>query len=217
MTIDPFMQNYLRGNQPSKRRVFFSFHYQEDINRVNIVRNSWLTKQGQDNKPLGFYDASLWESAQRKDAESLKDLIRGGVENTSVTAVLVGQYTFARRWVKYEIARSVVRGNGLVAVRVSGLRCMQTQLYGTPGPNPLDYVGVFQQENGQTILCEHNGSQWRAYGDHTIAVPWPKFLAPRKMVPVPLSAGTILYDYAQQNGYENFPGWVALAADSVGR
>jgi len=44
---------------PTKRRVFFSFHYQEDINRVNVVRNSWVTKVGEDNGEFGFYDSSI--------------------------------------------------------------------------------------------------------------------------------------------------------------
>ena len=39
------------------RRVFFSFHYERDIWRANVVRNSWLTK---DREAAGFFDASLW-------------------------------------------------------------------------------------------------------------------------------------------------------------
>ena len=45
------------------RRVFFSFHYERDIWRVNVVRNSWLTKG---REAAGFWDASLWEEAKKK-------------------------------------------------------------------------------------------------------------------------------------------------------
>ena len=45
------------------RRVFFSFHYERDIWRANVVRNSWVT---QDREAAGFWDASLWEEAKKK-------------------------------------------------------------------------------------------------------------------------------------------------------
>jgi len=35
------------------RSVFFSFHYENDINRAMIVRNSWVTKGIQE---AGFKD-----------------------------------------------------------------------------------------------------------------------------------------------------------------
>jgi len=43
------------------RRVFFSFHYERDIWRANIVRNSWVTKP--DREAAGFVDATVWEKA----------------------------------------------------------------------------------------------------------------------------------------------------------
>ena len=92
-------------NVPAKRRVFFSFHYQNDIWRVNQIRNSWRFQNEATREAEGFFDASLWESSQRRSPDSLKELIRAGMEKTSVTAVLVGSSTFQRRWVRYEIAQ----------------------------------------------------------------------------------------------------------------
>lgn len=92
------------------RRVFFSFHYQNDIIRANQVRNSWRFQKEDRRIAGGFFDGSIWEKSQRTGPESLKTLIREGIKNTSVTAVLVGQETWSRRWVRYEIARSVVKG-----------------------------------------------------------------------------------------------------------
>jgi MTH538 TIR-like domain (DUF1863) len=45
------------------RRVFFSFHYERDIWRASIVRNSWVTKP--DRQAAGFFDASIWEEAKK--------------------------------------------------------------------------------------------------------------------------------------------------------
>ena len=97
------------------RFVFFSFHYERDIWRANVVRNSWVT---QDRKSAGFFDASLWEEAKKKGDAAIKTMIDDALKGTSVTAVLIGKDTAARPYVKYEIDKSVERGNGLLGVRI---------------------------------------------------------------------------------------------------
>lgn len=97
------------------RRVFFSFHYERDIWRANVVRNSWIT---QDRAAAGFFDASLWEEAKRKGDAAIKRMIDNGLLRTSVTAVLIGAETADRGYVRYEIQQSIARGNGLLGVRI---------------------------------------------------------------------------------------------------
>lgn len=97
------------------RRTFFSFHYERDIWRANVVRNSWVT---QDREAAGFFDASLWEEAKEKGDAAIKKLIDAGLENTSVTAVLIGAETSTRTYIQYEIDESIERGNGLFGVRI---------------------------------------------------------------------------------------------------
>jgi hypothetical protein len=56
------------------KRVYFCFHYQDVIDfRANVVRNHWLTKP--DREVAGFFDASLWESAQKQGDVAIKRLI----------------------------------------------------------------------------------------------------------------------------------------------
>lgn len=97
------------------RRVFFSFHYQRDIWRVNQIRNSHIVEGC---AAAGFQDASLWERAKREGDQSVRAMIDRGLEGTSVTAVLIGAATASRRYVDYEIYESVERGNGLLGVRI---------------------------------------------------------------------------------------------------
>jgi hypothetical protein len=203
----------------TKRRVFFSFHYQSDINRVNIVRNSWVVRPDSQLAGEGFYDGSIWETAQRTGDDSLKDLIRKGVDNTSVTCVLAGQHTWGRRWVRYEIARSVIKGNGLLTVHIAGLQCMRDGV-GVRGPNPLDYVGLYEHpQSRKVLLCEIGpDGKWGYFADYISAVPWPAYLPkPSGDYVQPLARGTLQYDYAAQDGYRNFSGWVATAAADAGR
>jgi MTH538 TIR-like domain (DUF1863) len=116
------------------RRVFFSFHYERDISRANVVRQSWRTKP--DRESAGFFDAGLWEEAKRKGDAAIKKMIDEALQNTSVTAVLLGQETATRNYVKYEIERSIARGNGIVGVWIYKIRNL-VGITDEPGSNPL--------------------------------------------------------------------------------
>lgn len=97
------------------RRVFFSFHYKEDVWRASHVRKSG---QFDARAAAGWNDASLWEETKKKGDAAIRRLIDAGLEGTSVTAVLIGTHTADRQWVTYEIKKSIERGNGLFGVRI---------------------------------------------------------------------------------------------------
>jgi len=114
------------------RRVFFSFHYQRDIWRVNQIRN---IPNVTGCAAAGFQDGSIWEEAKRRGDAAIKVLINKGLENTSVTVVCVGSATTGRTYINYEIEQSIARGNGIVAVQIHHLK----DRYGnvdTPGAIP---------------------------------------------------------------------------------
>ena len=100
------------------RRVFFSFHYQDVIDfRANVVRNHWLTRADRDD--AGFFDASVWETAKRTSPLAVKRLINKEIQNTTVTAVLIGSETYSRRWVRYELIKSMARNNKILGVHLN--------------------------------------------------------------------------------------------------
>ena len=118
------------------RRTFFSFHYEADIFRANQVRNSNVVRPNSSDGDV-FFDASLWEEAKKKGEDALKRLIKDGLRNTSVTAVLVGSETAARRWVLYEIEQSFNKGNGLLGIRIHNVKDINGKIT-TAGANPFD-------------------------------------------------------------------------------
>jgi len=120
------------------RRVFFSFHYERDIWRANVVRNSWVT---QDREAAGFWDASLWEEAKKKNDDAIKRMIDKGLEGTSVTVVLIGKETSDRKWVRYEIKESYKKGNGLLGVYIHNIKGKDGYT-DTKGDNPFDYIYI---------------------------------------------------------------------------
>lgn len=118
------------------RRTFFSFHYQRDIFRVNQVRRSGQFKPDDE---ANFFDASLWEEAKLKGDAEIKKLIDAGLQRSSVTVVLIGHETFGRPFVEYEIIQSYNRRNGLLGIRIHGLKD-QFQQVDPPGRNPFENV-----------------------------------------------------------------------------
>lgn len=131
------------------RKVFFSFHYQRDLWRVNIVRNSGLVEGV---AAAGFQDASLWEKIRREGDAAIKRLIDNGLIGTSVTVVLIGAETASRKYVSYEIEKSVERGNGIFGIRINNLKDRDGRI-DPPGPLPaaLTRLGapVYNYEYGK--------------------------------------------------------------------
>ncbi len=98
------------------RTVFFSFHYQRDIFRVQQVKNHHVTKGTYTE--AGFFDGSLEEKAKKEGDTVVKNLIDKGLIGSSVLCVLIGQETYTRRWVDYEILKSVQLGMGVFGIRI---------------------------------------------------------------------------------------------------
>jgi len=205
-----------------KRRVYFSFHF-DDVMRVNNVRQAWKIDHPDAPTMRSFCDSSLWERRQLEAPESVKRLIREGVEHTSAICVLVGSQTWSRRWVRYEIARAVIDGRGLLAVHLNNIRHHVTRRSDPLGQNPLAYVAVGRVQPNlwmpvQYYLFEYTRQGWVRYQDYTDPVKLPKYLAdPDPGCVMGLSAGTATYDYVNHDGHKNIGAWIDRAAQQVGR
>ena len=198
------------------RRTFFSFHYKPDVTRAYVVRKSWVTRAGQgDREGAGFFDGSVFEAKQREDDEILKRFLRQGLENTSVTCVLVGAETCLRRWVRYEILRSFMRGNGLLAVRIHGIGSLHTPA-SLEGQNPFDCV-AFEITGDRVGFKELMTSGWMPARD----------VATMPLREVAYSLGNMdnhtfsslfpIYDWTTDRGYEDLGSWIETAALMAGR
>jgi hypothetical protein len=102
------------------RRAFFSFHYENDVWRANIVRNSWVTKP--DTEAAGFVDAADFEEVKKGGDAAIKRWIDKQLEGTSVTVVLIGSDTSNREYVKYELQKSYQKGNGMLGIYIHQLK-----------------------------------------------------------------------------------------------
>src|SRR6266478_4997174 len=146
------------------RRTFFSFHYKPDVTRAWVVRNSWVTKVAQGTRDdAGFFDSSVFEARQRESDDALKRFLREGLNGTTVSCVLVGSETCLRRWVRYEIFHSFMRGNGLLAVRIHSIGSLHSPTT-VAGDNPFDCV-AFTLNNNTVRFRETKTTGWQPASD----------------------------------------------------
>lgn len=189
------------------KRVFFSFHYQDVIDfRANVVRNHWLLKD--DREEAGFFDASIWEETKKSGEAALKNLIHGGLKNTSNSCVLVGTETYKRPWVIYEIFKSIDVGNHLFAVHINGIKG-KDQKTKSKGINPFEWLGLrFNSDGTIATPIIYNGSEWVTYSKLSsiklsTAMNQSVWNTGHK-----LSHWFSIYDWYDNDGYNNFSTWV---------
>lgn len=134
------------------RKVFFSFHY-DDVHRANVVRNSdVITRLYQ--KGARFHDKSLWEETKKQGPSAIKRMINNALEGSSVTCVLIGQQTWWREWVRYEILKSMARGNGILGINIHDVGFdpsdKQSTHFGLLTPDPK-YNGLLSPRTSQSL------------------------------------------------------------------
>ena len=189
------------------KRVYFAFHYQDVIDfRANVVRNHWVTKP--DRKAAGFFDASIWESAKKTGPLAIKRLINSALENTTVTTVLIGSQTYARRWVRYEIMKSMPEGNRIIGVYINSIPDKNRKTK-TSGPNPFNYLGNKYSEDGWRLyLYEIKNGKWVKYGDMDTYTLKKQASSEKRGKFYKLSSDYAVFDWVAHDGYNNFAGWV---------
>lgn len=191
-----------------RRRVYFAFHYSDVRDfRVNVVRNSGIVGEGDT-----FIDASLWEEAKKTSDQAIKRMITEGLQRTTATVVLIGSDTYCRRWVRYEIAKSIERGNALVGVYIHSIKDKH-QKAAARGANPFDYMVVSASSIAITLYERETflGLFWYK-SSYISPIPLAKF-----KYKFNLSKGSKLskilpvHDWVTDDGYSNLNLWVQEA------
>ncbi len=98
-----------------KRRVFYSFHYEQDSWRAATVRNIGAVEG---NRPA---TDNRWEAVKKGGDAAIRNWIDGQMKQRSCALVLVGEHTAGRRWIDYEIGKAWSNGMGVAGIRIHRL------------------------------------------------------------------------------------------------
>lgn len=126
----------------TKRKVFYSFHYDNDVFRVQQIRNMGIIDG---NEPV---TPNNWEEIKRQGDISIRNWINNEISKSSCVVVLVGSQTSCRKWVNYEIQQALEQKKGLLGIYIHNLKDPRTGI-DTKGKNPFSlYTSTI---NGVTI------------------------------------------------------------------
>lgn len=117
------------------RKVFFSFHFDNDFFRTQQVRNIGAVS-GQT-----VCTANAWEEVKQKGDAAIEKWIDDSMHGKSCVVVLVGSKTAARPWVIREIVKGWDAGKGVLGIRINGLLGTDGKNC-TAGDNPFDKISI---------------------------------------------------------------------------
>jgi len=109
------MSNYYTKKE--KKRVFLSFA-SEDLDHVRGLR---LLKDNPDFD-LEFYDESIKEPIDTRNADYIKRMIGEQISRASVTVCLISETTHQSKWVDWELEKSDEEQKTIIAMAIKEVK-----------------------------------------------------------------------------------------------
>lgn len=125
------------------RKVFYSFHFDNDNWRAGQVRNMGVVEG---NKPV---NGNKWEEVKQSEA-SIKKWIDDNLKDKSCLIVLIGEKTSERKWVLYEIKRAWELGKAVCGIYIDRLK----NRYGEQskkGKNPFEEFNLGERKLSNVV------------------------------------------------------------------
>ena len=141
----------------AKEPVFYSFHFDNDVFRVQQIRNMGVIDG---NEPVS---PNEWEQLKAKGDPAVERWIDDNMKYKRCVVVLIGPDTANRLWVRYEIKKAWNDGRGLLGIYIHNLKCPRTGTC-TKGRNPFELFNVGGRPMASLVEV-HDPSSWDAYGD----------------------------------------------------
>lgn len=135
----------------SRVPVFYSFHYDLDVFRVQQVRNIGVVDGNASASP------NEWEQVQRNGDAAVRRWIDENMKYRRCVIVLVGAQTAFRPWVQYEIAKAWDEGRGLFGIYIDQLKDVRTRSGCARGLNPFTFFNVKGRSLATLVPCYDPG------------------------------------------------------------
>ena len=117
------------------RKVFYSFHFDNDAWRAGQVRNIGVVDG---SEPL---KGNRWEDVKAKSDKEIEKWINDNLKDKSCLVVLIGSETSERKWVQYEIETAWKLGKAVCGIYVHKLKDANGE-QSDEGNNPFDYFTI---------------------------------------------------------------------------
>ena len=118
---------------PIRRRVFYSFHYKDDVTRVAKIRNIGQIEDNRPATPNEWEQVSGGPDSKRQITRWINEQMRG----RTCCVVLIGEKTANRYWINHEIEKAWRDGMGLVGIHIHNLDGLAPPPRGAAAANSL--------------------------------------------------------------------------------
>lgn len=128
------------------RKVFFSFHYDNDCWRTSQVRNIGVlegNKLASDNR---------WEEITKGGDKAIASWIDNEMYGRSCAIVLVGEKTAKRKWIDHEIKKAWADGRGVLGIYIHNLKNSQG-FQSNMGLNPFSHFNINGTSLDKIVKC----------------------------------------------------------------
>jgi hypothetical protein len=141
----------------TKRQVFYSFHYENDVRRVQQIRNIGAIEG---NAPVS---PNEWETVKRGGDAAIQRWIDENMHYRSCVIVLIGSQTANRKWINYEIKKAWSEKKGLFGIYIHNLKD-PVEGISPAGKNPFEYLTPSGTSLSRYVQA-YNPSSSNAYGE----------------------------------------------------
>lgn len=121
--------------QIPQRQVFYSFHYDKDCWRTQIVRNIGAIEGNRQTSP------NEWEVLKNTGTATVHKWIDDNLRYRTCTIVLIGEETYLRPFILYEIKKSWELKKGIFGIFIHGLKD-RNERTSCKGINPFLYANI---------------------------------------------------------------------------
>lgn len=138
--------------------VFYSFHFDNDVMRVQQIRNIGILEG---NSPASPND---WEQLKRTGKAAVERWIENNMKYKRCVIVLIGSDTANRPWVKYEIVKAWNDKRALLGIYIHSLKCPRNG-FSKKGKNPFDELQLEDGTKLSSLVPCYDPSPLNAYGE----------------------------------------------------
>lgn len=128
----------------AKVPVFYSFHFGNDVMRVQQIRNMGMIDG---NEPVSKND---WETVKKKGNAAVETWIDENMKYKRCVVVLIGTETHERPWVTHEIKKAWQDERGLLGIHIHNLNCPNNGTC-SKGKSPFSQF-TFKNKDGIVVV-----------------------------------------------------------------
>lgn len=138
--------------------VFYSFHFDNDVMRVQQIRNIGSIEGNAPTTP------NEWEKLKQTGKKAVENWIDQNMKYKRCIIVLIGSDTAGRPWVEHEIIKAWNDGKALLGIHIHNIKCPRN---GTSrkGRNPFDLIKFDDGRKLSSVVPCYDPNSLNAYGE----------------------------------------------------